>query len=142
MTIVMASAMSLSMLGGGVTSSLQVKAAETVSNPWIANDGTVERNDACFVRNNTLYCLKGVEIANAGYDEENPAPYYQYNYNLLLEAFGPNAIENNVCSVHSNNINCSASGLYAYADMSGSVYAYGDSTGCGAYDSGYSECGE
>ena len=108
----------------------------------IGNDGKVERNDACFIRNNTLYCLKGVETANAGYDENNPAPYYQENYNTLLEAFGSNAIENNVCSVDEYSIRCSTSGLYAGADMNGSVEADVDSAGCSAGYNGYSACSE
>ena len=108
----------------------------------IGNDGTVERNDACFIRNNTLYCLKGVETANAGYDENNPAPYYQENYNTLLEAFGPNAIENNVCSVYAYRINCIASGLSANALVNGDVPAYDGSTGCYALHNGNSGCSE
>ena len=108
----------------------------------IGNDGKVERNDACFIRNNTLYCLKGVETANAGYDENNPAPYYGENYNTLLEAFGPNAIENNVCSVYGYGIYCSASGLGAYAYVSGGVGANGGSTDCSAGDNGGSVCYE
>ena len=108
----------------------------------IGNDGKVERNDACFIRNNTLYCLKGVETANAGYDENNPAPYYGENYNTLLEAFGPNAIENNVCSVDEYGISCSASGLDARAFMNGYVSAYGGSTVCYANSGGNSGCSE
>ena len=99
----------------------------------IAADGTVERNDVCFIRNNTLYCLKGLESENVEYDENNPAPYYQYNYNLLLEAFGPNAIENEVCSVNSEYISCSDSNLSASADIYGyndTSPAYGDSSMC------------
>ena len=106
----------------------------------IGNDGKVERNDACFIRNNTLYCLKGVETANAGYNTDNPAPYYGENYNTLLEAFGPNAIENNVCSVYEHDIGCSASGLYAYASMYGVVGAGDDCAECNAYYDGDSEC--
>ncbi len=109
----------------------------------IGNDGKVERNDAYFIRNNTLYCLKGVETASAGYGTENPAPYYQENYNTLLEAFGPNAIENNVCSVGGSSIYCSASGLIAYGDVNGSVYAYGaGSAVCSADNYGNSGCNE
>ena len=108
----------------------------------IGNDGKVERNDACFIRNNTLYCLKGVETANAGYSTENPAPYYGENYNTLLEAFGPNAIENNVCSVDESPIYCSVSGLYANADMDGDVGAIDGSTDCYADYGGYSVCHE
>ena len=108
----------------------------------IGNDGKVERNDACFIRNNTLYCLKGVETANAGYSTENPAPYYGENYNTLLEAFGPNAIENNVCSVDESHIYCSVSGLYANADMDGDVGAIDGSTDCYADYGGYSVCHE
>ena len=108
----------------------------------IGNDGKVERNDACFIRNNTLYCLKGVETANAGYSTENPAPYYGENYNTLLEAFGPNAIENNVCSVDESHIYCSVSGLYANADMDGDVGAIDGSTDCYADYDGHSVCHE
>ena len=108
----------------------------------IGNDGKVERNDVCFIRNNTLYCLKGVETASAGYGTENPAPYYQENYNTLLEAFGPNAIENNVCSVLEYGIHCSASGLGADAGMNGSVDAYVGSAVCGADTNGGSACNE
>ena len=107
----------------------------------IGIDGKVERNDACFIRNNTLYCLKGVETANAGYNSSNPAPYYQENYNTLLEAFGPNAIENEICFVYDSGINCSASDLAAGGGMSGDVGAEVDSV-CNAESFGTSNCSD
>ena len=109
----------------------------------ISNEGTVESSEVCFIRNNTLYCLKG---EGATYNSEthqynNDSIYYQDNENLILEAFGPNAVENNVCSVSSYGVYCSASGLDAFADQGGNVDAYDGSSDCVVDAGGVSNCG-
>ena len=108
----------------------------------ISNEGTVESSEVCFIRNNTLYCLKG---EGATYNSEthqynNDSIYYQDNENLILEAFGPNAVENNVCSLYSFFVSCSASGLNADASRNGGVYAGDGSSDCGVAGGGVSSC--
>lgn len=110
----------------------------------ISNEGTVESSEVCFIRNNTLYCLKG---EGATYNSEthqynNDSIYYQDNENLILEAFGPNAVENNVCSVYSSDVYCSASGLGAGANQDGGVSADDGSSDCEVYGDGMSNCNE
>ena len=113
----------------------------------IGNDGKVERNDVCFIRNNTLYCLKGVETANADYSASNLAPYYIENHNTLLEAFGPKAIENSICSgaLYDNRVNgtyCSISDFKVDAYKDGHIRANDDNVECDTFTDGNSACYE
>ena len=47
-----------------------------------------------------------------------------------------------VCSVNSNNVNCSASGLNANANQNGNVNANDDSSNCEVNEDGMSNCNE
>lgn len=81
----------------------------------IGSNNTVESNEVCYILNETMYCLTGGDEGAS----------YETNKTTLLESFG----EDN-CSVYSNGVDCSASGLYAFAYDDGFVRAYADIGGC------------
>lgn len=90
----------------------------------IGNNNTVETQDVCYILNSEKYCLKG-----------GTGDYYEENKLMLLEIFGVNN-----CSVNSNNVLCSSSGLYASAADNGSVYASDSGWYCTIHTNGYAEC--
>ena len=82
------------------------------------------------------YCLKDGGVYNSETDEWN-ALYYEENIETLYESFG----EEN-CSVSSNYVNCSVSGLRAYASDIGRVSAYASGWSCHVYSDGNAHCYE
>lgn len=92
----------------------------------IGSDNTVESQEVCYILNSEVYCLMGYE-----------ANYYEANKTTLLESFG----EEN-CAVSSYDVDCSASGLLAYANDNGYVFAYDDLEECGVYGNGNAYCHE
>ena len=101
----------------------------------ISNEGTVESSEVCYIKDNSLYCLKGEKTDDK--EEGYVSQYYEENTNILKTSFG----ESN-CSVLSGNVRCSASGLIAGADQYGAVDAYGDSSRCHVLNDGNSDCYE
>lgn len=81
----------------------------------IGSDNTVESQEVCYLLSGTMYCLIG------GDGRVN----FETNKTTLLESFG----EEN-CSVDSDIVNCSASGLNARATDYGDVDASDGSSGC------------
>ena len=79
----------------------------------------------CYILNGNQYCLKGGDDGAS----------YETNKTTLLTSFG----EDN-CSVGSDYVTCSASGLRAYARDDGRVQAYAGLEGCGVYDNGSAHC--
>jgi len=92
----------------------------------IGSLGRIETQEVCYILNGEKHCLKGGADA-----------YYEENKSLLLETFG----EDN-CSVYSNSVYCSLSGLYAYAHDYGYVSAYTSDWDCNVYSHGDACCGE
>ena len=101
----------------------------------ISNEGTVESSEVCYIKDNSLYCLKGEKTDDK--EEGYISQYYEENTNTLKTSFG----ESN-CSVYSGYVRCSASGLRAFAYQNGDVSAGADSSGCDVYNNGHSGCGE
>ncbi len=101
----------------------------------LSNEGTVESSEVCYIKDNSLYCLKGEKTDDK--EEGYVSQYYEENTNILKTSFG----ESN-CSVLSGNVRCSASGLIAGADQYGAVDAYGDSSRCHVLNDGNSDCYE
>ena len=101
----------------------------------ISNEGTVESSEVCYIKDNSLYCLKGEKTDDK--EEGYISQYYEENTNTLKTSFG----ESN-CSVYSHSVSCSASGLFANAYRSGNVYAGDDSSDCFVSNIGNSGCDE
>lgn len=91
----------------------------------IGSDNTVESQEVCYILNSNVYCLKG---------GDNGASY-ETNKTTLLESFGEDT-----CSVNSDYVHCSASGLYAGAYDSGGVGAYDDVGDCNVDGDGLADC--
>ena len=101
----------------------------------LASDNTVESQEACYLLNGNQYCLKGCSLYNS--DEEMcEVTNFEENVAILLESFGADN-----CSVNSNDVRCSASGLYVGALDDGLAYASGDSEGCDVRSDGVAFCG-
>lgn len=81
---------------------------------------------ACYVLNNDEYCLKGGDTSA-----------YSDNVSILQESFGELK-----CSVDSDYVSCSASGLFAYVELDGNVGVISDSFRCKVNDLGLSYCKE
>ena len=101
----------------------------------ISNEGTVESSEVCYIKDNSLYCLKGEKTDDK--EEGYISQYYEENTNTLKTSFG----ESN-CSVRSDYVGCSASGLNADANQDGYVAADVGSSHCTVYYSGDSRCRE
>ena len=102
----------------------------------IGSNNTVESNEVCYILNDTQYCLKGCSNYNS--DEDIcEVTNFEENSATLLESFG----EDN-CSVNSDYVECSASGLFASAYSYGYVDAYAGITACGVFDDGTAGCNE
>ena len=91
----------------------------------IGSAGTVESQEVCYILNSEVYCLKGGD-GGASFNE---------NKATLLASFG----ESN-CSVYSDGVDCSLSGLSAYADAYGFVIANDVTSDCYVDDSGNAYC--
>ena len=102
-------------------------------------NNSVKSSEACYILNNTLYCLKG---EGATYDSENSeynndSIYYEDNVSILKSSFG----ESN-CSVYYYVFSCSVSGLQVDASTNGTVIVRSDFSRCGVGDNGDSDCSE
>ena len=95
-------------------------------------DGKVTAAYACFVRNETEYCLKG-------YDTEA----YTTNIDIIKDAYA-DVVGTTTGGCLDNFSNCYAAGLEAVANSYGYVYARYDGAECNAdvNDSGYFGCME
>ena len=100
----------------------------------IGSLGRVESSDVCYILNGNKYCLKGGGVYDAETESYNSL-YYEENKSLLLETFG----EDN-CSVDSNRVNCSLSGLYANAHDNGNVNASDFDWHCNVSSTGNAYC--
>ena len=101
----------------------------------ISNEGTVESSEVCYIKDNSLYCLKGEKTDDK--EEGYISQYYEENTNTLKTSFG----ESN-CSVGSDLVGCSASGLSASAYQNGGVHARVGSSRCDVHIHGDSNCFE
>ena len=76
-------------------------------------------------------------------DESYISPYYEANKEAIKTAFGY-ATNASRCGEsgtgRSSGFSCSVSGLYAYANASGNVNAYGSGGGCYVYYNGSADC--
>ena len=123
---------------GNIGGNLPVDAKTTVSelNPSypfylgldVDADNKISAAYACFVRNETEYCLKG-------YDTET----FATNNTVLEDAFKD--VEN-ACSFEDAFSGCGADGLNAVAYSNGLVSAYYGSAVCHVYSDGYFGCDE
>ena len=93
-------------------------------------DGVVSTAYACFVRNETEYCLKG-------YDREA----FATNTYILKEAFS-DVVDTDNCSFVDGGSHCGADGLDAYAYSDGVVDAYDGVVDWYVYGDGGFECFE
>ena len=92
-------------------------------------DGKVSTAYACFVRNDTEYCLKGADDGEA----------YETNKTVLEDAFKD--VEN-ACSFGDDYSDCGADGVYAYAYSNGRVDAIDDNGECNVFGDGDFDCSE
>ena len=92
----------------------------------LASANTVESQEVCYILNATKYCLKG-----------GSADYYEEIIEVLYESFG----EDN-CSVLSEDVFCSASGLDVRTYSFGLVHVYDGITACLVDADGSAYCGE
>ena len=123
---------------GGVGRDLPSDAKTTVSelNPSypfylgldVDSNNKVTAAYACFVRNETEYCLKG-------YDREA----FAINTEIIKDAYAE--VVDTACSFGDGYSDCYADGLYAYADSHGIVYARDDYAVCDVRDVGSFGCG-
>ena len=93
----------------------------------IGSNNTVESQEVCYILNGTMYCLTGGDEGAS----------YETNKETLFASFG----EDN-CSVYSDRVHCSASGLNASAYSHGLVSARGDIGVCVVYGDGDANCYE
>ena len=99
-------------------------------------NGKVKASYVAFEMNNKIYYLKGRINENNAREKT----VYNRNIEILKEAFGPNW--QSVCSVYSNDFNCSVDGFYAYAYAGGGVRAGGSDWYCNVYGgAGDAYCG-
>ncbi len=92
-------------------------------------NGNIESNEVCFIKDNTLYCLKG-EVK-----ELVDNKYYKQNESLLLDVFGQNN-----CTIDETGIRCSGSGFEIFADDTGTIFVTVGSSNCHLTYDCYSRC--
>ena len=94
-------------------------------------DGKVTAAYACFVRNNTEYCLKG-------YDTEA----FSANTEIIKDAYSDVVDDPDACSFDGDLSDCYAGGLGAHARSSGEVHAAVGPVFCDVFDDGSFDCYE
>lgn len=97
--------------------------------------GRIESQEVCYVLNGNKYCLKGGGVITNLAEGTSVSPYYEENIETLYASFG----EEN-CSVNSNRVDCSVSGLRARANDNGIVGAHGGSSICNVNLTGNAGC--
>ena len=90
----------------------------------VDSDNKVTAAYACFVRNNTEYCLKGTTDGSA----------YATNTDIIKDAFA------DVLDTACGDSRCDADGLSAYANSNGNVSAGDDFASCYVSGNGSFEC--
>ena len=91
-------------------------------------DGIVSTAYACFIRNNTEYCLKGVDTEA-----------YVTNTEIIKEAYS-DVVDTGSCSFDDGTSHCYAGGLHANATSDGRVDANDGTAICAVYSDGFFEC--
>ena len=87
---------------------------------------------------NTNYCKAEYYNSSIG---KCLSPYYESNKQILISAFGSNNCNSEYDGGDYKYLDCSVSGLSAYAYSNGGVNAYAGAWGCSVNDSGASGCG-